>query len=113
MSVLVYRNKEGQIIDVAEWMRLFEDHAYKVVEQSTTPSGLYWVSSVWTGMSATGHIFESMVCRYTSNKQAPANWVDQARYNTLEETLAGHKELLEKWNGPLADVVSRLRGDEA
>lgn len=84
------------------WAKLFEKKEYKIIEQTTVPSGK-WISTVWLGLDhqfAKGRplIFETMV--FSSHPKKLEDWGenDMERYSTLEEAKKGHKRMVKKYS---------------
>jgi len=96
-----YFDKQGNPIEMLEWAKLFEDFEYKVIQQTTLPSGK-WVSTVWIGschnfnpLHNDNHlIFETMVFPKKGNYDC----LDMKRYSTEEEALKGHEEMCKKYS---------------
>jgi hypothetical protein len=95
-------DRQGKPMSLEDWgSRLEKDKSYRRVAETTLPNGLY-VSTVWLGIDHSfGEgpplIFESMAFQ----SQAPGEFLgpdlDQMRYSTEEEALAGHKMMVAKW----------------
>jgi hypothetical protein len=73
------------------------DMEYKVVKQETLPDGK-WISTVWLGldhshMGTPPLIFETMVFESRGSMKD----LDQDRYSTEIEALAGHEAMKAKW----------------
>lgn len=93
-----YYNKEGELIELMEWVRLFGNKEYKVVEQTTLKNGIR-VSTVWLGLDhnfgeGLPLIFETMVFP----KEGDFRELDMERYETLEQAKKGYKEMVKKWD---------------
>lgn len=92
----VYYNKQGKQITLNEWGSLHETE-YKIIEQTTLPNGK-WVSTVWLGIDhnfgeGDPEIFETMVFPLNGDSDED----DCDRYSTLEQAIAGHKSMCDKW----------------
>lgn len=89
---LLHFNRSGEQISMLEWTMLFEDRAYRVVEQTQVEQAL--ISTIWLGIDhgfgARGEDqplqFETMVLPDTEF---------QARYRTEVEARAGHAATVE------------------
>ena len=93
MSECFYRDRDGNPLEALEWMRLFEDAAYRQVDR-TDVGELGYVSTVWLGFDPP-HLFETM--------HFPTNWC--RRYATLDEARRGHLETVAAVRrGELAEV---------
>lgn len=94
-----YYDRQGTVIDLLEWARLFGDYSYKRVARTTItsaadPGNTFNVSTVWMGIdSGFGHgppvIFETMV--FSSSQELEH---DCQRYPTEEQALRGHDEVV-------------------
>ncbi len=92
-------DRQGKVLDLMEWARIFEDPEYKRVAETTLPDGT-WVSTVWLGLDhqygdGPPLIFETMVFQDKDNLDER----DQERYSTEAEALAGHEAMVERWGG--------------
>jgi hypothetical protein len=91
-------DREGKPITLEQWAQLFENAAYKRVAEATLPDGK-WVSTVWLGLDHSFMdegppvIFETMV--FSSKEDMDE--LDQRRYSTEAEALAGHHEAVQEW----------------
>ncbi|SRR6266851_2866902 len=88
-------NRKGEPISLNEWMNLFENVDYKVVQQDELPDGTL-ISTVWLGLdhsfgSGPPLIFETMVFP----KGGSSDEMD--RYCIEDEARKGHAAMLEKW----------------
>lgn len=89
-------DKQGQLIDAFEWMKLMSDDTYKRV--AYTRLGNCVISTVWTGLDSFQKLrglamtYETMVFPVDS-----FNEIDMNRYGTEEEALLGHTRMLYKW----------------
>ncbi len=104
-----YYDRQGNPITTMEWVSSFENFDEKVVRQETLPNGK-WVSTVWLGLNhqfgdGPPLIFESMV--FPAKPDGPPKLgerdpdrdeLEQRRYSTEEEALAGHAELVKRWS---------------
>jgi hypothetical protein len=88
----LYYDRQGKPIELEDWVKKFEDPAYKILVKTDLPDGRH-VSTVWLGvdhgygwLTGSGRllIFETMVF--------PGN--DCQRYATEAEALAGHEEMV-------------------
>jgi hypothetical protein len=82
-----------------EWAKDFGNDVNRVVKQTTLKNGK-WVSTVWLGLDhnyggGRPHIFETMV--FPSDNDMGE--LDQRRYSTEAEALAGHEELCKEQGG--------------
>lgn len=66
------------------------DFGYKVVRQDTITNkrGIWFVSTVWIGMSAFDHLFETMIFDESGPKRKTTDF--QRRYMTEMNAFAGH-----------------------
>lgn len=97
-------NRKGKLISLEEWATVISDPSYKIIAQSYTPDGKYWISTVWLGADHNfGHplagggthiplIFETMVFPNDS-------WDDLycERYATEEEARRGHEKAIKSF----------------
>jgi len=89
-------DKQGNLIEIEEWMKLMSDDSYKRVAYSKLNDCV--ISTVWTGLDnfqkLTGMpmTFETMVFPLDSFQDMDGN-----RYATEEEALLGHTTMLYKW----------------
>lgn len=116
-----FYDMEGRVVSMKEWSRLFSDPTYKVVEQTTLPSGV-WVSTVLLGIDHRFNeigppiIFETMVFPAEDDFEE----LDMDRYVTKEQAEAGHRVMVAKWTGwtpgdepPSDDAMVVLHSKEA
>lgn len=91
----LYFDRQGNPLRMMQWAKLVEDHNYKRVAQTDLPSG-HIVSTLWLGLDHGHHgkrlIFETMVFGPSGEGD-----LDQERYATEAEALAGHEEMVKKW----------------
>lgn len=93
-----YYDRDGTPMTLMEWASAFETRMEKKrVAETTLPNGR-WVSTVWLGLNhAFGDgpplIFETMVFDGHDTMHS----LDEDRYSTEAEALAGHAALCEKW----------------
>lgn len=100
----MYFSKDGHgYDDTLTWAKHFEDRKNKIIKQENTCFGLFWVSTVWLGLDHSLSptqpplVFESMVF---SRLKRSYNDFDSNKYTTEKQALAGHTELVRKWNNP-------------
>lgn len=96
-------DKQGNPIDLMQWVKLVEDNDYKRVALTELPNGRR-ISTVWLGLNHSFDggkplIFETMVF---SNDKTDG---DMDRYSTLEEAQKGHEKFVKRYskNQPLAE----------
>jgi hypothetical protein len=94
----MYYNKEGKLITCEQYLKLITDKNYKFINFTILGDGK-WVSTVWLGMNYNFDddiplIFETMVFPSKDNYED----IDCDRYSTLEEAIAGHQKMIDKWN---------------
>ena len=88
-----------------EWSKMFDDAESRQVDFTKLPNG-FDVSTVFLGMNHNFYegeplLFESMVFAKGSHDD-----LDQRRYTTWNEAVAGHKEMVELWaNKSMADII--------
>lgn len=86
-------DKGGRPLDLMEWARLFEDHAYRRVAEDQI--GEVRISTVWLGLNhrhmfpGPPLIFETMIFGGEGDGEV---W----RYSTLEQAIAGHRAVVEE-----------------
>lgn len=93
----MYYNKKGKKINVYEWLELFKDLDYRVIEKTKLNNGKF-ISTVWLGLdhsfsSNEKLIFETMVFPEKDNFEE----LDMKRYSTEKEAKAGHKKMVNKY----------------
>ena len=93
----MYYDKDGSPMELFDWAAKFEDQIYKRVAETTLSNGT-WVSTVWLGTDhSLGNgpplIFETMVFPTRNNLDEQ----DVARYSTMKEANAGHRQMIETW----------------
>lgn len=97
----VYYDKNGKLIGLMRWARLFEDMRYRVIGQSHFEN--LTVSTVWIGFDMDVFnlmraeplpplIFESMVFEVPQGDDVWRS-LEQRRYRTLREARIGHADL--------------------
>lgn len=102
-----YWRRDGTMISsTQEWAALLEDPEYKIVKQTKLRGRRKWVSTVWLGLNhnysgGTPLIFETMVfglkdLTWFNGRGFPKD-LDQRRYTTEAEAIAGHAELCHYW----------------
>lgn len=93
-------DRKGRPITLGEWSALFEDDKYRFLKTTTTKSG-YRISTIWLGFCNSKYgpeAFETMVWRVPGGKKRRSGReLDQIRYRTEEEALAGHKKVVAKF----------------
>jgi hypothetical protein len=99
-----YFDRDGEEINFVQWMMLWRSLEYKIVKQDTI--GRLFVSTVWLGMDhgfgfhSRPIIFETMVFETMvfDHEEENARWrdIEQQRYCTEEEALAGHEEICDQ-----------------
>lgn len=87
-----YYNKQGEIIDIEEWIKLNDNPNYRIVKQDELSNGK-WVSTVLLGLDhnfggGKPLIFETMIFPSKGN----LNEEYCQRYSTLYEAKIGHVE---------------------
>lgn len=94
-----YYDRQGQPMNgTLAWAKKMEDASYKRVAETTLTNGR-WVSTVWLGLDCSCNadgpplIFETMV--FPNDKDFGE--LDQDRYSTEAEAVAGHAACCEKW----------------
>lgn len=108
-TMIKYYNRQGVLIDAAEWCRLSSDRAYKSVAETKGSGRL--VSTIWLGLdhgyAGKRRIFETMVFPIDKGGEV-SNWgeLDAERYSTEEEAKAGH-ELMSKNHAYVLDKIVR------
>ena len=95
---LRYYDRDGQSLNMLEWAKLFEDHGYKIVDQ--TEVGGYTISTVWLGLDHSTFvgfplIFETMVFRREDDDSNAFDGV-QERYTTEQQARDGHDDIVRK-----------------
>jgi hypothetical protein len=95
-----YTARDGQPMQLLEWVGAMENPEYKRVAETTLPDGK-WISTVWLGLDHSfgqGRplIFETMVFE---GKASGTKSLDQDRYSTEAEARAGHDAMVAKWLG--------------
>lgn len=90
----MYYNRKGEEIDKNEWVKLYNNLDYRIV-QRTTLSNNVWVSTIWIGLADgyEGGLFETKVFETEGTKKDK----ETQYYTTEEEALKGHKEMCEKY----------------
>jgi hypothetical protein len=98
-----YRRDGTPYPDLIAWGRGLEEDSKRRVAETTLPDGK-WVSTVWLGVCLSFHgiddaddrhlIFETMVF---PSEEGPLHELDQDRYATEAEAIAGHNRIVEKW----------------
>lgn len=94
-------DRQGRPMTFAQWGGVFEClREYKVIRRTRLPDGK-WVSTVWLGLDhgfggRRRLIFETMV--FSSKRRG--HDLDQERYGTELEAIAGHNAMVEKWSFP-------------
>lgn len=93
--------------DVATWGYWMSQRSNKIIQQ--TQVGEYWISTIFLGLDHTWDgsgpiLFESMVFKSTPEARVMADadaWtdIDSRGYATRMEALAGHTELVRKYEG--------------
>lgn len=89
--------------DTLDWARDHANREIAIVKQELTPNKLFWVSTVWLGLdhSFSGVIpiiFESMVfCRFPFSLH-PCSDIDQDRYASEADALAGHTAMYKQYS---------------
>ena len=94
----LFYNRAGQPITMREWGEHFRQPLYKIVRQTQLRNGRL-VSTVWLGADhrigpGPPLIFETMVFALPSI----SGDLDQLRYATETEALAGHEAMVKKWS---------------
>ena len=106
--------------DLLRWARWMEGGHLRIAE--TTLSDGSWVSTVFLGIDhrialldgsgAAPILFETMVFqvkgRPTDKDPFDMEGIDQRRYCTRDQALAGHAEIVARWEGQLAETAERL-----
>lgn len=92
-----YYDKDGSPLAMLEWAKKFEDKVYSRVAETTLPNGT-WISTVWMGRNHSYDggpplIFETMV--FPSKDDIGD--MDMDRYSTLEDAMAGHIQMVKRW----------------
>lgn len=93
-----FYDQNGKVITGAEWAKLFQDTAKRIVAQQCLKNGIY-VSTVWLGLnhnfSGRGRplIYETMVFP----KEGDGNEMDYQRYFSRRQAEIGHKKMIAKW----------------
>lgn len=100
----MYFDRAGNPITIGRWAALREcfTNEYKRVRSTKLPGGR-WCSTVWLGMDH-GYgkhrlIFETMVF-VRKTEDATSEPMDEARYSTELEAIAGHEKMVDKWSHP-------------
>lgn len=88
----MYYDRHGDQITMDEWSLLFNDHGYKIVQQTDINAafeGLTISLGIDHNVTMTGPplIFETMVFRNGDGDET-------YRYSTIEEAIAGHEDVL-------------------
>jgi hypothetical protein len=88
-----YFDRQGQRINLARWVELYEGYDYRRVAETTVEP--YWISTVWLGIDhgwgeASPLIFETMVFAPDDTELGPE--IECRRYGTEAAALAGHEE---------------------
>lgn len=97
MDALLYYDRDGNVINLAQWgMLRASDNYHRVAE---TQVGPYWVSTVWLGIdhnfTSAGDppiIFETMV--FAPNDDSLGGDLDCVRYATEAQARQGHDEMV-------------------
>jgi hypothetical protein len=123
-----YYDREGQPLEREDAWRLMEDYDYTKLKDTYLGEGAIWISTVWLGLNhgwddGPPVIFESMVFGDEKTHEAWTDpnghyWpayeyresLDEERYCTEEEALAGHERLVEKWTAKLGSLIDVLDG---
>ena len=95
MSWTPFRNRQGEPIDVDEWMRLWDDHKYRFLGDEKV--GPYRIATIWTGADDNpphGWIFETSVFGPSGTKEPR----EQLPATTEAEAFANQKRLLDKYS---------------
>lgn len=98
----LYYNRKGEPIHRGAWAKRFSNKNYKVIKQTYTSAGKFWVSTVWLGLDYSmgfGNkrlIFETMVFAVKRDKKKGDD-VACLRAATEEEALEDHAQLLKEW----------------
>lgn len=84
----MYRDKEGRPISLLEWIELFADKSYQIIQQDRIGKEIE-VSTVWLGIDhgfgmTKPIIFETMIFGGKHNQY-------QRRYSTIQDALKGHE----------------------
>lgn len=114
---LYYYARNGDEITMEQYLPLFADRTYKIVEQTTV--GPYQVSTVWLGLDhsfgdfSKPMIFETMV--FTSDSwegRDPLLDLECRRYSTEEEARTGHAEYVTLLQATTPDIPDSLEKEE-
>lgn len=89
---LGYYDRQGEQISFKEWSKLHGDRDYCILRQERFAE--YFISTVWLGLDHSFEsdrpiIFETMVFKNSEG-------VEQIRYSTEAEALAGHERACEE-----------------
>jgi hypothetical protein len=95
----LYYDREGNPIKRVDWVRKMDDLGYCRVSSTKLGDGKF-VSTVWIGIVRCAEhpprIFETVV--FETAKRGMKT-IDELRYASEHEALAGHKLFVEKWGG--------------
>jgi hypothetical protein len=77
-----YIDRAGRCLTVGEWSRLFEDHEYRRIRESSING--YWISTVWRGY--VDGTFETMILDSLALFDG-----ERWQFATEAEAIAGHE----------------------
>jgi hypothetical protein len=96
----MFKDKNGNKISLEQFADYMEDtNDYKKVKRELI--GDYFISTVWLGVEHfNGMYFETMV--FLKSDIENGNWgdIEMFRYATLQEAIAGHEEVTNKYRNP-------------
>ena len=95
-----YYDRDGRPLTSKEWGAMLERQDKRRVAETTLPDGK-WVSTVWLGLD---HNFGGGPPLIFETKVFPSSTdftdLDQERYATEAEAMAGHQVMVDKWRLP-------------
>lgn len=90
-----FRDRQGKVIEggVLAWAVMYEDNEYRIVAVDGDDETQVWVSTIWTGFSSDGYLFETMV--FDSDGAV----LDMSRTHTEKAALEAHEALCQRTFG--------------
>lgn len=95
-----YVDRDGNPIDLMEWGKRFEDHGYKIVAEETvtvTAGSSIQVRTVWVGIICPCLDEQPFT---TGVRVEGGRFTTVAQYDTLEEALVGHRDVVIRMRKP-------------
>jgi hypothetical protein len=97
----IYKDKFGNVISEKEWKHLLLDNDYRHLKQESI--GKYWISTVWLPSPYGIYMNENFETIVFTDHGKPTSTYPQGsigeeqdcyRYETLEEAIKGHEEIV-------------------